>query len=172
MRLRTLAAAGAAVAFAVPATAAADDTSPADHRNASKQCRSERGATDATRQAFAGKYGTNANQSNAFGKCVSQKAREEHSERHAARRAAKKECKAQGLRGKAYGRCVSRAAKKHKAAEDKQDRTEVAKQQNAAKKCAAEREAMGREEFDRKYGTNKNRRNAFGKCVSQTARSS
>jgi hypothetical protein len=41
--------------------------------NASKECRAERAADAA---AFADKYGTNANKRNAFGKCVSQKARE------------------------------------------------------------------------------------------------
>ena len=168
--MRALIAAGAAVALAVPATAAADETSPTDHRNASKECKAERGTTDDTRQLFADKYGTNANKSNAFGKCVSQKAKEEHSERHAAKRAASKQCKAQGLRGKALGKCVSGAAKKNKAAEDRQDKTEAAKQQNAAKKCAAEREA-GPEAFALKYGTSKNKKNAFGKCVSKTARS-
>ena len=172
MRIQTLAAATAAMALALPATAAADEQSAADQKNAAKECKAERGTTDATRQAFAEKYGTNANDSNAFGKCVSQKAREEHAERHAAKRAAKKQCKAQGLRGKAYGQCVSKAAKKNKAAEDKQDQTEAAKRQNAAKKCAAEREAMGAEKFAQTYGTNKNGRNAFGKCVSKTARSS
>ena len=171
MRMRSIAAAVAALALAVPATATADETSPADQKNAAKQCKAERGTTDDSRNLFAETYGTNANDSNAFGKCVSKKAREEHSERHAAKRAAKKQCKAQGLRGKAYGKCVSKAAKKHKAAEDKQDKTEVAKQQNAAKKCAAEREAMGEQKFAETYGTNKNRKNAFGKCVSKTARS-
>ena len=63
------------------------------------------------------------------------------------------------------------AAKKRKAAEDRQDKIEAAKQQNAAKKCAAEREA-GPEAFALKYGTNKDNKNAFGKCVSKTARSS
>jgi hypothetical protein len=37
---------------------------------------------------------------------------------------------------------------------------------NASKFCRAEQEYLGPEEFDRRYGTNKNGRNAFGKCVS------
>ena len=41
---------------------------------------------------------------------------------------------------------------------------------SAAKECKAERKAMGKEAFREKYGTNKNRKNAFGKCVSKTAR--
>ena len=37
---------------------------------------------------------------------------------------------------------------------------------NAAKTCKAELKSMGAEAFAKKYGTNHNLRNAFGKCVS------
>ena len=37
---------------------------------------------------------------------------------------------------------------------------------NAANACKAERESMGVAAFQKKYGTNANLRNAFGKCVS------
>src|SRR6478672_2984150 len=37
---------------------------------------------------------------------------------------------------------------------------------NAQKQCRAERSAMGTQTFRDTYGTNKNKRNAFGKCVS------
>jgi hypothetical protein len=37
---------------------------------------------------------------------------------------------------------------------------------SAAAKCKAERQSMGVEAFQKKYGTNHNLRNAFGKCVS------
>ena len=37
---------------------------------------------------------------------------------------------------------------------------------NAAKACKAERKSMGVAAFQKKYGTNANLRNAFGKCVS------
>jgi hypothetical protein len=50
------------------------------HTNAAKDCKTERGNTAETRQAFAEKYGTNANDRNAFGKCVSQKAKENSGE--------------------------------------------------------------------------------------------
>ena len=40
---------------------------------------------------------------------------------------------------------------------------------NAAKTCKAERTADPAA-FREKYGTNKNKRNAFGKCVSKTAK--
>jgi hypothetical protein len=52
------------------------DRKAADARiNAAKQCKSERGTTDASRKAFADKYGTNASKTNAFGKCVSKRSR-------------------------------------------------------------------------------------------------
>lgn len=41
---------------------------------------------------------------------------------------------------------------------------------NAAKYCKAVREAKGVEGFQTAYGTNKNKQNAFGKCVSQAAK--
>jgi hypothetical protein len=44
--------------------------------NAAKTCKAERGATPASRAAFADEYGTNANKKNAFGKCVSEHAAE------------------------------------------------------------------------------------------------
>ena len=41
---------------------------------------------------------------------------------------------------------------------------------SAAKECRAERDAMGRENFAVLYGSNKNKKNAFGKCVSRNVR--
>ena len=41
---------------------------------------------------------------------------------------------------------------------------------NAAKYCKAVRESKGVDAFGTQYGTNKNKKNAFGKCVSQTAK--
>jgi hypothetical protein len=41
---------------------------------------------------------------------------------------------------------------------------------NAAKYCKAVRTSKGVEAFGTQYGTTKNRKNAFGKCVSQTAK--
>jgi hypothetical protein len=99
------------------------------HRNASRDCREER-AED--RAAFDEKYGTNANNKNAFGKCVSLKAREKEQ------------------------------------AADEQDQQEATGFKNAAKLCAAERDADA-DAFAIKYGTNRNKKNAFGKCVSQHA---
>jgi hypothetical protein len=181
--------AGLAAALLVPAGAEAKP-SRADRQNASKQCRAERGTSSATREAFAQKYGTNESKSNAFGKCVSQKTREEHRERHAAARSASRECRAERSelgrqafaekygtnrnKRNAFGKCVSgkaRAAKREMDAEDREDR---AAQRNAARQCAEERgtTSASRGAFAQKYGTNQNRRNAFGKCVAQKASAS
>jgi hypothetical protein len=43
-------------------------------------------------------------------------------------------------------------------------------QQNPAKSCAAQRDSMGSAAFNELWGTNGNDRNAFGKCVSATAK--
>ena len=54
-------------------------------RNAARECREERGDTEASREAFRNKYGTNANKKNAFGKCVSQKAKAKRAEQEGRR---------------------------------------------------------------------------------------
>lgn len=41
---------------------------------------------------------------------------------------------------------------------------------NAAKYCKAARESKGIDAFQTQYGTNKNKKNAYGKCVSSTAK--
>src|SRR5205814_816656 len=43
-------------------------------------------------------------------------------------------------------------------------------QSAANKQCKAEQQAMGDTVFNNTYGTNKNKSNAFGKCVSQHAK--
>lgn len=40
---------------------------------------------------------------------------------------------------------------------------------NASQECKAERAELGAEAFANKYGSNKNKKNAFGKCVSRKA---
>jgi hypothetical protein len=138
--------AGLTVALLAPAAARADKppapsahqhgahAAASTHQNASQMCRAERGTTDATRAAFRTKYGTNHNGANAFGKCVSARAK------------ALRQMKAQ----------------QQKAAVD------------AAKACNAERgtTADTRAAFAAKYGTGPHKRNAFGRCVSATAKSS
>lgn len=88
-------------------------------KNAAMECKAERAQDEA---AFNELYGKNKNDKNAYGKCVSMKAKEKV----------------------------------------------TAQQQatlNAAKTCKAEK-AQGAQAFAEKYGTNKTKRNAFGKCVS------
>ena len=53
---------------------AEDEADAEDFKNAAHTCAAERGQMG--RLAFAGKYGTNADESNAFGKCVSGKNQE------------------------------------------------------------------------------------------------
>ena len=118
---------------AVPAGAAAEPTST-DQKNAAKQCKAER--KQLGKEAFAQKYGTNKNKRNAFGKCVSRKAKKLEAKR-----------------------------------EQKAKQKQQAQQENAAKKCKAEREQLGEQTFAQKSGTNKNKSNAYGKCVSTLARS-
>jgi hypothetical protein len=117
---RLLVAAGTLVVLAAPVSAAtaAVPAKKADKREAQKECRAERGTTDATREAFKTQYRN-------FGACVSQNAKEAKAER----KAASQTCR-----------------------EERGDTTE------------------SREAFAEKYGTNHNKRNAFGKCVSQQAK--
>jgi hypothetical protein len=145
-------------------------------KNAAKaQCKAERGKSKATREAFRAKY-------DEFADCVRPAAADEEAENEKAQTNAAKECKAEraadpdafketygtNKNGKnAFGKCVSGKASKKKAAMDAADAQKVAETKNAAKACAAEREEMGRDAFAAEYGTNKNGRNAFGKCVSR-----
>ncbi len=180
MKQALIACAAGALLIAPGATAKPDKT---DRTNAAKECRAERGSTDATREAFRAKYGTNKGGKNAFGKCVSSTSKEEEAERETAAKNASQECKAERDAGadafaekygtgknakNAFGKCVSSKAKQDKAEADQEDAEEAMERKSAAKECAAEREA-GEDAFAAKYGTNANKRNAFGKCVSKKA---
>ena len=78
-----------------------------------------------------------------------------------------------GTKKNAYGKCVSSTAKKEAAKDEKQEDTAKT---NAAKECKAERDdagfadAHGGKTFEQFYGTNKNGKNAYGKCVSTKAK--
>ena len=168
-----------AVALALPATALANGQGPADRMNAAEICQAQRAAMGPA--VFRQTYGTNANRSNAFGKCVSRQARTMHLARHAALKQCQAERKdpsfAQTHGGKTfeefYGggkksalkNCV---AQKTQAAQQEQTERGV----NAAKACQAQRAAIGARDFGLLYGTNRNRANAFGKCVSRLERES
>ena len=151
---------GALAVLAIPAGSAVAKPSKADKREAQKECREERGTTEATREAFKAEYRN-------FGACVSEKAREAKAERKAARRAAKEACRNE----KPRGQCVKKQTKAVQAEQDAEDAEEVKERTNAAKTCDAERgeTAESRKAFEEQYGTNRNKRNAFGKCVSQKA---
>jgi hypothetical protein len=184
--MKRVIATGAALALLAVPTGAVAKPDQTDRVNAATECRTERGSTPATREAFKAKYGTNKNKRNAFGKCVSQRAKDEEQEGATAHKNASKECKAEaeelgvaaftakygsGEKGKnAHGKCVSAKTKAHEQKADAEDQQQIAERKSAAKTCADERTEIGREAFAEKYGTNKNKRNAFGKCVSKTAK--
>jgi hypothetical protein len=168
----------ALLALSVSASAA---LSPTDFKNASKFCKALKAEMNSTvgPTAFKDTYGTNKNKSNAHGKCVSKFAKVQDKNQSNA----SKDCKTE--RGdtpesvaafndkygtgknkrNALGRCISQKASA--ASEGQED--EVV---SAAKECKTERgsTADSREAFRNKYGTNKNKRNAFGKCVSRHAK--
>ena len=153
--------------LAIPAWAAASTPTPADHSAAVKQCSTERTAMGTP--AFKLLYGTNANKSNAFGKCVSKLAQQNAKNRSNATSQCRTERTADPAafaakygKGKkhanAFGNCVSQNAKWAAA-------QQVKATNNAAKACWTERKADPAA-FKAKYGTNANKSNAFGKCVS------
>ena len=129
--------------------------------------------------AFNQLYGTNAGDRNAFGKCVSKLTRADQQNTVRASEACKAEQNdanfAANHSGKtfaqfygtnknghnAFGKCVSRGAR---AAAQAQQQTTI----NAARACRAEQKANPTA-FKNTYGTNANKSNAFGKCVSQKA---
>lgn len=165
---------GLIVALALPAGAAAEADN-ADQQAAQKQCKAERGKTRATREGFRAKY-------RSMSRCVRSNAAEEEAEHKRAQTNAARECKAErselgpeafadkygdnANKRNAYGKCVSTLARRDKADMDDDDSDDAAQFRNAAKACAAEREAMGGSAFAETHGTNANGRNAFGKCVS------
>lgn len=169
---RKLSVVAAVAALAVPALALADEPSQQNQQNAAKECKALRDASgkDNFRSMFGGGK-------NAYGKCVSQHAKADQKQEEKAKANASKECDAEqaqdpeafktkygtGKDGKnAHGRCVSQKAKENKAEADQTDKNDA----KAAKQCKAEK-AQDADAFKQKYGTNKNKRNAFGKCVSQ-----
>ena len=193
MGIRVIGAAAVVVALAIPAAASADKPTQTNRKNAAQECRFERGSTAATQLAFRLHWGTNANHRNAFGKCVSATAREEAEEREDAHANAAKECQAEQAMsdedfaeaapehlGKtfeqfygtnenlsnAFGKCVSTKAKANKEEMDEEDHEDAEDIKQAAKDCMAERRD-DLTEFRETYGTNWNKHNAFGKCVSK-----
>jgi opacity protein-like surface antigen len=71
----------------------------------------------------------------------------------------------QNLRN-AFGKCVSGKSK----AKDETEKDEKDESSAAAKQCKKERSDMGETAFASRYGTNHNKANAFGKCVSSKSK--
>jgi hypothetical protein len=157
------------------ATGKSDD---ADRRAAKAECKTERGKSSATREAFNARYGS-------MSRCVTRTTAEEAAEGEKARKNAAHDCKAERALDReafaekygtnannknAYGKCVSSKAKAKEKEMDEADAEEATERKQAARECAAEREEIGREAFAKEYGTNENKKNAFGKCVSETVR--
>ncbi|HEY3185401.1 MAG TPA: hypothetical protein VGJ77_21335 [Gaiellaceae bacterium] len=158
MRRKIIAILVAALAVAIPAALAATPVNGQDKANAARACTALRTSLGAAR--FGETYGTNASRSNAYGVCVSQWVRKAN----AARAAATTACKAKALTGQDLKACIASRTSAALA-------TQVSATKNAAKACAAERTKLGAAAFAGKYGTNANKSNAFGKCVSKLASS-
>jgi hypothetical protein len=175
--MKTITVASLALALVIPAGAVAKaHPDQGDKRAAKAECKTLRGTTDATREAFRTQF-------RSFSACVRTSAVEEAQQGQSAHTNAAKECKAERTadpaafaakygtnanKRNAFGKCVSQKAKAKEAAADAQDEQEATEFKNAAKECDAERTADPAA-FAAKYGTNANKRNAFGKCVSSKA---
>jgi hypothetical protein len=178
-------------ALATPALASAEGA-PSDAKNAAKYCQALR--TKMGVDAFRGQYGTNENHGNAFGKCVSRQRKGKHGVVQAVLRG----CKAEYQAGPAaflakYGEPAAteslegagpRPAAPQNSEPPKPDaalrqamhncvKAHVADQLTAVKNAAhtcKEELAADADAFREKYGSNHNKRNAFGKCVAQHAK--
>jgi hypothetical protein len=180
MKTKILIAASLA-ALVVPAASFGSGPTGQDRENGARACRALRASMglDIFRQT----YGTvQSNRKNAFGRCVSMWAHAAHQSRISARAACSAEqadpnfaANHNGMsfaefygtgpnHKNAFGKCVSSKAKA--SLEQQQSATK-----NAARSCKAERSSMEGPAFRAKYGKNANDRNAFGKCVSQLAKS-
>ena len=168
------------LAFAAPAAASEDTTTtPPAVPTAQEQCAGLKASLGA--DVFKQTYGTNKNKSNAFGKCVSTRDDATDDAAAEAKTNAAKECAAERdadeaafaakygtgkTKSNAYGKCVSGKAKAE-TAETVEEETDAIV--SAAKSCKTERTADPAA-FKAKYGTNENKSNAFGKCVSAQAK--
>jgi hypothetical protein len=162
----------------VAAPVAADTASAQDRANASRACSAVKTKLGAA--VFAQTYGMNGSRSNAFGKCVSQWQKTSHTARHAAETACRAESADSAFAathgGKTFtqfygtGKTGQNALKKCIARKLAATLTQEQKAtQNAAHQCKVERQTLGTTAFAAKYGTNANKSNAFGKCVSMRA---
>jgi hypothetical protein len=164
-----------------PAGAIAAQGNGQAHQDAVKTCKELRKA--AGKKGFADMFGGKKG----LGHCIKQETKENAAEQQTAEETAAKnaakECKAErdadpaaftetygtGKGKNAYGKCVSQKAKADEQEQEQQDAAEDDAQVNAAQECKTERKADP-DAFAAQYGTNGNKRNAFGKCVSQKAK--
>ena len=130
--------------------------SKADTKAASKFCHDLRAESE-TKENF--KAAGDPDYKN-FGDCVRRTARAEAQARREARREARSDCKEQGLKGKEFRDC-KKAEKAAAKAERREEREDFV---NAAKTCRELQEDEAA--FAEAYGE---RKNAFGKCVSEQA---
>ena len=172
----------ARAALAAPAMATAAETTPAK-TNAAKECKALKKASGTPANfAAAVRLVTKAKvtEKNAYGKCVSARTKDETNEAKAAKQNAAQQCRKEqeadatafkntygtnANKSNAFGKCVSQKARANKAKMDAKDQQRV----NAARSCRKEQKA-GATAFKNEYGTNRNKSNAFGKCVSRTAK--
>jgi hypothetical protein len=150
-----------ALALAIPTAAIAAGT-PAQNAAAQAACRAQRTAIGAAAFKLLYAPAANANQANAFGKCVSSTVKNAQANNAAALVSCKTAQTADRTAFKAkygtFGKCVSTTAS---AADKAHQAATIA----AAKSCKTER-AAGTAAFATKYGTGANKSDAFGKCVS------
>jgi hypothetical protein len=165
---KTILAVAASCALLLPLAALAAEGAPAPSTIASQICKQEKVTLGVN---FNSTYGTNADKSNAFGKCVSKNAKNAQSAVANAAKACTAEQTADAAAfavkyGKnehdknAFGKCVSMKAK---AAAD----ARAAAAPSAAKSCKAAAKADATA-YATKYGTGKD---ALGKCVAATSKS-
>jgi hypothetical protein len=174
------------VAAITPVAASAADPAPSDFKNAAKYCKALKAASGSN---FASMFGT---KKNAYGKCVSstakKQANEDAKQEETAAKNAAKECKAErtdagfaaahdgktfsefygtGKKGRnAYGKCVSAKAKAKMEQADDEDAQQQEDRVSAAETCKQAKKDDA-DQFAEDFGS---RKNAFGKCVSKTAR--
>ena len=160
-------AAGLIVLLALPAGAVAKPTKQ-DRRIAAKECKMLRGTTDESREAFKAQYRN-------LGACVSEKAREEAPQRRAAKRTASGDCRDERKQRRGRLRRAVPQLRQVRVVEGQEGAREPRTPRTAARSprrrtpprnAAPSGDSIGEEPFAEKYGTNHNKKNAFGKCVS------
>jgi hypothetical protein len=143
---------GRCVSASVKASEAAENAATP---NPAQSCRASRTLMGSA--AFGQLYGTNANKSNAFGKCVSKTAQAQTTnEANAAAQCRADTTVTSSTEPNAFGKCVSSKSQSANA-QDQQNTV------NAAKTCESELKSTGATAFNAKYKT-------FGRCVSQHAK--